>query len=132
MYKPLKIKRKSRVEGNMDSLVNKVRAMAKEKIIKKHNSTSETLDIKVINDIIYNEKAHIVSVFKDYLIYDDNSEFMKRYLDLFMLDFIKQLKQDQDFQKYLNIMKLIQKYSQITLIWKKANIFTKIFKRSKK
>jgi hypothetical protein len=36
-------------------------------------------NIKVINDIIYNEPAHIVAVFKDYLIFDDLSEFMKRY-----------------------------------------------------
>lgn len=33
----------------------------------------------IINDIIYNEKAHIVAVFKDYLIYDDTSEFLKRF-----------------------------------------------------
>ena len=33
---------------------------------------------KVITDIIYNENSNIVSVFKDYLIYDDVSEFLKR------------------------------------------------------
>lgn len=38
-------------------------------------------NIKIINDIIYNEPTHIVAVFKDYLIYDDLSEFMKRYYD---------------------------------------------------
>jgi hypothetical protein len=35
--------------------------------------------VKLINDIIYNENTHIVSVFKDYLIYDDVSEFLKRF-----------------------------------------------------
>ena len=35
--------------------------------------------MNIINDIIYNEKTHIVAKFKDYLIYDDNSEFFKRY-----------------------------------------------------
>jgi hypothetical protein len=34
--------------------------------------------IKIIDDIIYNEDMHIVSVFKDYLIYDDIGEFLKR------------------------------------------------------
>lgn len=34
---------------------------------------------RVINDIIYNEKTHIVASFKDYLILDDLSEFLKRY-----------------------------------------------------
>jgi hypothetical protein len=41
-------------------------------------STSQ-YNVKVINDIIYNEATHLVSIFKDYLIYDDVSEFMKRY-----------------------------------------------------
>ena len=34
---------------------------------------------RVVNDIIYNEKTHIVATFKDYLILDDLSEFLKRY-----------------------------------------------------
>jgi hypothetical protein len=33
---------------------------------------------KTINDLIYNENMHIVSVFKDYLIMDDINEFLKR------------------------------------------------------
>ena len=35
-------------------------------------------NVKIINDIIYNEQTHLVSVFKDYLIFDDVSEFLKR------------------------------------------------------
>lgn len=35
-------------------------------------------NIKVVNDIIYNDETHLVSVFKDYLILDDISEFLKR------------------------------------------------------
>lgn len=42
-------------------------------------TSREFYNTKVINDIIYNEPTHIVSVFKDYLIYDDVSEFLKRY-----------------------------------------------------
>jgi len=34
---------------------------------------------KVITDIIYNENTNLVSLFKDFLIYDDISEFLKRY-----------------------------------------------------
>lgn len=36
-------------------------------------------NIKVVNDIIYNDDTHLVSLFKDYLILDDISEFLKRY-----------------------------------------------------
>lgn len=35
-------------------------------------------EAKVINDLIYNEPMHIVSVFKDFLIMDDVNEFLKR------------------------------------------------------
>jgi len=34
---------------------------------------------RLTSDIMYNEPRHIVSVFKDYLIYDDFSEYMKRF-----------------------------------------------------
>jgi len=44
-----------------------------------HNSTVEEYNIKVINDIIYNENKKIVSKFKDHLIYNDPAEFLRRY-----------------------------------------------------
>lgn len=37
---------------------------------------------KISNEIISNETAHIVALFKDYLISDDNSEFLQRYYDI--------------------------------------------------
>jgi len=46
---------------------------------KKYLTTRESYNAKVVNDIVYNENTHIVSVFKDYLIYDDISEYMKRF-----------------------------------------------------
>jgi len=45
----------------------------------KYMTAKETYALKVSNDIVYNEPTHIVAVFKDYLIWDDNSEFLKRY-----------------------------------------------------
>lgn len=36
-------------------------------------------NVQQINDIVYNEKANIVANFKDYLIFDDCSEFLKRF-----------------------------------------------------
>jgi hypothetical protein len=41
-------------------------------------TSKDFYNIKIVNDIIYNEPTHIVAVFKDYLIYDDLSEFLKR------------------------------------------------------
>ena len=36
------------------------------------------INFKVVQDLIYNEPTKIVSQFKDFLIYDDINEFMKR------------------------------------------------------
>lgn len=40
---------------------------------------SDFENLKVTNDLIYNEQTHLVSVFKDYLILDDINEFLKRF-----------------------------------------------------
>lgn len=44
----------------------------------KYTTSLEFYNVKIINDIMYNEKVWVVSVFKDYLIYDDLTEFLKR------------------------------------------------------
>lgn len=51
----------------------------KENLEKKYLTSREYYNVKIINDIIYNENTHVVSAFKDYLIYDDVSEFLKRF-----------------------------------------------------
>ena len=48
-------------------------------MLSKYNSTFSSYNTNIINNIIYNEKSHIVALFKDYLILDDTSEFLKRY-----------------------------------------------------
>jgi hypothetical protein len=48
---------------------------------KKYLTSRDYYNSKVITDIIYNENSNIVSVFKDYLIFDDVSEFLKRSYD---------------------------------------------------
>ncbi len=45
----------------------------------KYLTKRETYYLKVVNDIIYNESTHVVSVFKDYLVYDDKTEFLRRF-----------------------------------------------------
>lgn len=53
--------------------------LARRSLNEKYMTRMEAYNAKVINDIVYNENTHIVSVFKDYLVYDDISEFMKRF-----------------------------------------------------
>ena len=45
---------------------------------KKYSTNRDYYSIKTVNDLIYNENTHIVSIFKDYLILDDINEFLKR------------------------------------------------------
>lgn len=44
----------------------------------KYLTSREYYNAKVVTDIIYNENTNLVSLFKDYLILDDVSEFLKR------------------------------------------------------
>lgn len=60
-------------------ILSMLKSSIKERIFKKFQTNRIKYNIKIINDIIYNEKANIVGKFKDYLIFDDTSEFLKRY-----------------------------------------------------
>ncbi|CDW80544.1 UNKNOWN [Stylonychia lemnae] len=42
----------------------------------------EFYNVKNINNILYNRQVHLVSVFKDYLIYDDICEFITAYYNI--------------------------------------------------
>ena len=46
---------------------------------KKYSESNLKYDLNIIDNIIYNEKSHIVATFKDRLIIDDTGEFLKRY-----------------------------------------------------
>ena len=45
---------------------------------KYQNMQVQYTNVKLVNDLIYNEQTHLVSIFKDYLINDDINEFLKR------------------------------------------------------
>lgn len=40
--------------------------------------SKEYVEVKSVNDLVYNEPVKLVSVFKDFLILDDINEFLKR------------------------------------------------------
>jgi hypothetical protein len=60
---------------------------------KTYNSNQDTWNNIIIKNIIFNEKSRLVSSFKDYLIYDDDSEFLKKYYSI-----------DESHQKMLKIL----------------------------
>jgi hypothetical protein len=51
---------------------------ANERLTNEHKTTKSAYFKKVVNEIIFNEKSQVVANFKEHLIYDDNSEFLKR------------------------------------------------------
>ena len=72
---------------NMNQKMNKIHHIAKNKIglylinqnLQQHNSTPHEKCIMIINDLINSKETHFTSVFKDYLIYDYNEEFLRGY-----------------------------------------------------
>ena len=75
---------------------------ARYKLIKRYNKPLSYHDKKIINDILYNEKTHYVEQFKEYLIYEDYNEFLKRFYKT------KELK-----VKLPKILDFYEKYSKI-------------------
>ena len=51
------------------------------KLAKKYNRGAEYYRRKVISDIIENESTHLVALFKEFLIYEDYSEFLQGYFE---------------------------------------------------
>ena len=49
----------------------------------KYNPKPSTYNSKVINDIIHDERKHIVCIFKNLLFWDETSDFLKRFYFLF-------------------------------------------------
>ena len=73
-----KIERKKLKQKNLSQILLKF----KKKMIsnlKKYNVNEDMYNKKIINDIIYDENKHIVSEFKNYLLWDENSDFLKRF-----------------------------------------------------
>ena len=56
-----------------------IETKARSLIIKKYDNPPSFHDIKIINDIIFNEETHNVAMFKEYLIYEEMNEFLKRF-----------------------------------------------------
>ena len=52
------------------------------KNLKKHSISPQQYNKIIINSIIFDQKSHLVSEFKNYLLWDETSEFLKRFYDL--------------------------------------------------
>lgn len=73
-----------------------------ENLEKKYLTSREYYNSKIVTDVIYNENTHIVSVFKDYLIFDDVSEFLKRSYTT-----------QESYQRLPKVFEFYEKYSKV-------------------
>ena len=53
------------------------------RILSRYNTTKEDFNYKVADDLIFNEKKHIVSIFKDFLILNESCDFITKYNSIY-------------------------------------------------
>ena len=85
-----------------NNFLDQLEKRAKYKLIKRYDKPLSYHDIKIINDILSNEKTHYVEMFKEYLLYEDYNEFIKKYYDKYLIK-----------SKLKNILIFYEKYSKI-------------------
>ena len=88
--------------NNNHIYLEKLENRTRNKLIKRYEKPISYFDIKMINDILYNEKTHYVEMFKEYLIYEDYNEFLKQYYNESIL-----------YKKLEKILNFYDKYSKI-------------------
>ena len=64
---------------NIRNFTTKEKKLIIQNNLKKYNTTLKKYNKYIINAIIFDQRNHIVSVFKNYLLWDETSEFLKRY-----------------------------------------------------
>ncbi len=89
-------------KNNCNDQTNHLKLIIKAQIDAKYLTSEDYFNSKLISDIMYNEPRHIVSTFKDYLIFDDFSEYLKRSYN--MTECIERL--PRIFQFYISYTKL--------------------------
>ena len=66
-------------ESSRKIIFRVLRQIAYTKLFKKYTSGNFSYHKILANNLIYNDSCRIVARFKDYLIFDDNSEFLRRF-----------------------------------------------------
>ena len=106
------------------TIITNIKKKIHQTLIKKYESMPLKYNSNIIDNIIYNERAHIVATFKDRLIIDDNGEFLKRYYNL-----------DESFVRLPKFFEYYELYSKIfpnyTAIGESKYLYQNIQKKQK-
>ena len=85
-----------------EAIFNVLRQISYTKLFKKYSSGDFSFNKICINNLVFNENSLVVARFKDFLIYDDNTEFIRRFYA------------DKDCkQRLTKILNFYEKYSKI-------------------
>ena len=67
----------SQIKSKNNSVTDAMKLLiVKRNLFRQCARTLANTQVEIINKVVYNEKSHVVALFKDYLIYDDIREFM--------------------------------------------------------
>ena len=83
--------------NNLKSPIKDIEILSKLYLKEKYNSTIAFYNLKKINEILTNKQCKYVGIFKEYLIYEDYTEFLKKQYNK------KEIK--KSFPKILNFYK---------------------------
>ena len=83
IHKNLSFNKATNKTKNSTNPINLNTLYFREKLIynnlKKYNITPKKFNTFIINDIVFDHRTHIVAIFKNYLLWNETSEFLKRY-----------------------------------------------------
>ena len=125
-------------KANKKIIFSILRQKAYIKLFKKYSSNKFSYNIICINHIIYNEPCQIVSNFKDYLVYDDNGEFITKFY--FINDSVIRLnkilflydKYSKIFPNYLKLKEREYMYRNIRKKQKMVDALNQIYEEEEK
>jgi len=89
-------------KSSQDAIFKVLRQIAYTKLFKKYSSGNYSFNKISINNLVFNDNCLVVARFKDFLIYDDNTDFLRRYYP----------KEDR-IQRLNKILTFYEKYSKI-------------------
>ena len=89
-------------KSSREAIFNVLRQISYTKLFKKYSSGDYSFNKISINNLVFNDNCLVVARFKDFLIYDDNTEFLRRFYPN------KDLK-----QRLTKILNFYEKYSKI-------------------
>ena len=66
-------------KSSQDAIFKVLRQIAYTKLFKKYSSGNYSFNKISINNLVFNDNCLVVARFKDFLIYDDNTDFLRRF-----------------------------------------------------